>query len=88
MIIKTESSLVVVDVVATDKKGNYIQDLQKTDFHVFEDDAEQPITAFSHETEIQPNGPAHPRYMVLFFDDSTMDPSLQVQARAGRGEIR
>ena len=87
MIIKTESNLVVVNVIATDKKGNYIQDLQKADFRVFEDDAEQTITAFSHETEKEPNGPAHPRYMVLFFDDSTMDPSLQTQARAAAAKF-
>lgn len=86
-VIKTESNLVVVDVIATDKKGNYINDLEKKDFHIFEDDAEQSITAFSHETDIQPNGPGQQRYMVLFFDDSTMDPALQTQARAAAGKF-
>ena len=71
----------LVDVIATDKKGNYINDLEKKDFHVFEDDAEQPISAFSRETEIAPNAPGHQRYMVLFFDDSTMSPGLQIDAR-------
>jgi VWFA-related protein len=81
VVIKAESNLVLVDVIATDKKGNYINDLGQKDFHVFEDNAEQPISAFSHETEIQPNAPEHQRYMVLFFDDSSMDANLQAYAR-------
>jgi len=87
LVIKTETNLVLVDVIATDKKGDYIKDLEKNDFHVFEDDAEQPIASFSRESDIQPNGPGHQRYMVLFFDDSTMDPSLQVRAREEAGKF-
>jgi VWFA-related protein len=87
VVIKAESNLVLVDVIATDKKGNYITDLEKNDFHVFEDDAEQSITSFSHEADITPNAPAHQRYMVLFFDDSTMDPALQLQARKAAGKF-
>ncbi len=87
VVIKTESNLVLVDVIATDKKGNYITDLEKNDFHVFEDDAEQSITSFSHEANITPNAPGHQRYMVLFFDDSTMDPGLQIQARKAAGRF-
>ncbi len=81
VMIKTESNLVLVDVIATDKKGNYVNDLEKKDFHVFEDNAEQPIASFSHETENQPGVPGHPHYMVLFFDDSTMNANLQQYAR-------
>jgi VWFA-related protein len=81
VVIKAEANLVLVDVIATDKKGNYISDLQKKDFHIYEDDVEQPISAFSHESDIQPNAPEHRRYMVLFFDDSTMDAGLQLYAR-------
>jgi len=87
VVIKTETNLVLVDVIATDKKGNYIKDLNKTDFHVYEDDEEQTISSFSHEADIQPNAPGHQRYMVLFFDDSTMDPALQVQAREAAGKF-
>jgi VWFA-related protein len=87
VVIKTESSLVLVDVIATDKKGNYITDLEKQDFHVYEDDAEQTIASFSRESEITPNAPEHQRYMVLFFDDSTMDPGLQMQARQAAGKF-
>ena len=85
--IKAETNLVLVDVIATDKKGNYIKDLEKKDFHVYEDDAEQTISSFSHEADIQPNGPAHQRYMVLFFDDSTMNPGLQIRAREEAGKF-
>jgi VWFA-related protein len=87
VVIKTETNLVLVDVIATDKKGNYIKDLEKQDFHVFEDDAEQPISAFSHEADISPNGPGHQRYIILFFDDSTMDASLQTQARTAAAKF-
>ena len=81
VVIKTESNLVLVDVIATDNKGNYINDLQKKDFHVYEDNVEQTLSAFSHESDIQPNAPDHHHYMVLFFDDSTMDGGLQAYAR-------
>ena len=87
VVIKTETNLVLVDVIATDKKGNYITDLEKKDFHVFEDDAEQPISTFSREADIQPNAPDHQHYMVLFFDDSTMDPGLQMRAREAAGKF-
>src|SRR5277367_4167524 len=36
-VLRAESSVVRVDVVVTDKKGNYIHDLTSKDFHVFED---------------------------------------------------
>jgi VWFA-related protein len=87
VVIKTETNLVLVDVIATDKKGNYIKDLQRQEFHVYEDDAERPISAFSHEADIPPGAPGHQRYMVLFFDDSTMDPALQIQARTAAAKF-
>ena len=86
-VIKTESNLVLIDVVATDKKGNYIQDLEKKDLHLYEDDAEQSITSFSREVDAQPSGPEHPRYMILFFDDSSMTSSFQLQARQTAGKF-
>ncbi len=79
-IIKSESNLVLVDVIATDKKGNYIKDLKKDDFRVFEDDKEQQITSFSREADAPGSGPEPQHYMILFFDDSTMDAGLQVRA--------
>jgi Ca-activated chloride channel family protein len=80
-VIKTESNVVLVDVVATDKKGSYIRDLEKKDFHVFEDDAEQTVSSFSREAEAQPGAPEHRHYLVLFFDDSNLSANLQLTAR-------
>ncbi len=81
-VIKSEANLVLVDVVVTDKKGNHIKDLEQNDFQVFEDDKEQPITAFSRASKSNaPTGPAPRRYVVLFFDNSSMATSDQMQAR-------
>jgi VWFA-related protein len=78
--IHAESRLVLVDTVVTDKKGNYIRDLVQKDFKVWEDGKEQSITSFSFE-ESTGSTNAKPRYMVLFFDNSTMDMGDQAQAR-------
>src|SRR5271170_3282187 len=45
--IKTESRLVLVDAVVTDKKGKYLRDLKQDDFKVTEDGKEQAITSFT-----------------------------------------
>lgn len=81
VVIKAETNLVLVDVIATDRKGNYIKDLQQKDFHVFEDNTEQTISSFSRAANIKPDSPERKRYMVLFFDDSTMQLADQEQAR-------
>src|SRR3974390_2167681 len=47
--IHAETRLVLVDTVVTDKKGNYIRDLEAKDFKVWEDNKEQPIKSFSFE---------------------------------------
>jgi VWFA-related protein len=87
VVIKAETNMVLVDVIVTDNRGNYIKDLEKKDFHVYEDNAEQTISSFSREADIEPNAPGHQRYMILFFDDSTMDPSLQMRAREEAGKF-
>lgn len=87
-VIKTEANLVLVDVVATDKKDNYVRDLESSDFHVLEDDKEQTITSFSRSTEPGgPAGPAQPRYIVLFFDNATMSPTEQTRARQAAAQF-
>src|SRR6202050_3447451 len=85
--IKAETREVRVDVVVTDKKGNYVQDLATKDFQVFEDDKQQPINSFSFGAD--PNAPieAKRHYMVLFFDNSSMDLGDQPQARAAAGKF-
>jgi VWFA-related protein len=80
-VIKTETRLVVLDAVVTDKKENYVKDLNKKDFKVYEDGKEQSITTFSFEAD-----PASPRngqkhYLTLFFDNSTMSLADQQRAR-------
>jgi VWFA-related protein len=79
-VIRTETKLVLVDAVVTDKKGNYLHDLQAKEFHVFEDNKEQQVKSFSFEAgSASPNNQKH--YLVLFFDNSTMDVGNQARAR-------
>jgi VWFA-related protein len=79
-VIKTETKLVLVDVVVTGKKGAYVEDLDMKDFKVWEDNKEQQLKTFSFGAD--PKGPAgQQRYIVLFFDNSTMGMAEQMQAR-------
>ena len=86
-VIRTETRLVLVDTVVTDKKGTCIRDLTANDFRVWEDGQEQTIKSFSFEAELgsQPNAP--PRYLILFFDNSTMNPGDQARGSSGGGEV-
>jgi VWFA-related protein len=85
--IKAETREVRVDVVVTDKKGNYVQDLTTNDFRLYEDDKQQTINSFSFGAD--PNAPieAKRHYMVLFFDNSSMELSDQPRARAAAGKF-
>jgi len=47
--IEVTTELVLVNVVARDKKGNPVQDLQKEDFTLFEDGKKQQISTFDFE---------------------------------------
>src|SRR5271170_725290 len=79
-VIHTETRLVLVDTVVTDKKGEYIRDLAQKDFKVWEDGKEQALTSFSFEESTNSTNP-QPHYLVLFFDNSTMDMGDQARAR-------
>jgi VWFA-related protein len=80
-VIHTETKLVLVDTVVTDKKGNYVHDLEAKDFKVWEDNKEQQIKSFSFEAgSASPTNPQR-HYLVLFFDNSTMDFGAQGRAR-------
>jgi VWFA-related protein len=85
--IKAETREVRVDVVVTDKKGNYVQDLTADNFRLYEDDKQQSINSFSFGAD--PHGPieAKRHYMVLFFDNSSMDLGDQPRARAAAGKF-
>jgi VWFA-related protein len=80
-VIRTETKLVLVDTVVTDKKGTYIHDLEAKNFKVWEDNKEQQIKSFSFEAGT--SSPSNPQkhYLVLFFDNSTMDFGGQARAR-------
>ncbi len=80
-IIRTETKLVLVDAVVTDKKGNYLHNLTAKNFRVFEDNKEQQVKSFSFEADPAAPTNSQPRYIVLFFDNSTMDVTDQGRAR-------
>jgi VWFA-related protein len=86
-VIRVETRLVQVDTVVTDKKGNYLRDLTVKDFKLWEDNKEQAISKFSFEedTGVQPKGEKH--YLVLFFDNSTMEAGDQIQARKAAAQF-
>jgi VWFA-related protein len=80
--IKVESRFVLVDTVVRDKKGNYVRDLTKDDFKVFEDNKEQAIASFSSGSDPAIQASDQRKYLILFFDNSTMDKTEQIQAKA------
>src|SRR5713226_7809980 len=82
VVIKKESKLVLVDSVVTDKKGNYVRDLTQNDFKVFEDSKEQPVSTFSTGADAATQANGQRRYLILFFDNSTMAAPDQIQARS------
>src|ERR1700746_129012 len=57
--IQVTSELVLVNVVAHDKKGNLVRDLKKGDFTLFEDGKKQEISTFDFENvdELATAGP-------------------------------
>ena len=85
--IRAETRLVLVDTVVTDKKGNYVRDLAAKDFKVWEDNKEQPIKSFSFEEDTASPDKAQKRYLVLFFDNSTMDMGDQMRARQAAAQF-
>lgn len=80
-VIKTETRVVLVDAVVTDKKGGYVRDLKQKDFKVYEDGKEQQVKSFAFEAD--PNSPlsTQPRYLILMFDNSTVAFADQKYAR-------
>src|SRR6266702_738811 len=82
VVIKKESKLVLVDSVVTDKKGKYIRDLTQNDFKVFEDNKEQQVSTFSTGADAATQASGQRRYLILFFDNSTMAAPDQIQARS------
>src|ERR1700686_4769599 len=81
VVIRKESRLVLVDTVVTDKKGQYVRDLKQNDFKVYEDNKEQTISTFSTGSDPAIQASGQKRYLILFFDNSTMQTPDQIQAR-------
>src|SRR5580692_9142665 len=79
--IKTESRIVLVDAVVTDKRGHYVTDLGQGDFKVFEDNKEQMISSFSSEANPTAQAAGQKHYMILFFDNSSMETGDRIQAQ-------
>jgi VWFA-related protein len=86
-VIHKETRLVLVDTVVTDKKGKYVRDLTQKDFKVFEDNKEQPVVSFSAESDASAPSTGQRRYLILFFDNSTMDAPEQIQARGAASKF-
>jgi VWFA-related protein len=64
--IRSETRLILVDTIVTDKKGEYIRDLAPTEFHVWEDNKEQTIKSVTRESPATPAS-SSPTHIVLFF---------------------
>jgi VWFA-related protein len=83
-IIRSESRLVLVDTVVTDRKG-YVNDLTQKDFHVFEDGKEQPLKSFSFEKT--PDGKTRDQYYVLFFENQHQRPEDEARIRTAAAKL-
>jgi len=65
-VLRVKSSIVLLDVVVTDAKGNPVNDLKREDFQVFEDKQPQRISSFeppaAHElpAPLKPDAPFNP----------------------------
>ena len=77
-VIQTETREVLVDAIVTAKNGAYIRDLTAKDFHLSQDGKEQTIKGFSLESA---SASAQPRSLVLFFDETSMEPRDQIAVR-------
>ena len=49
--IRTETKVVLVDTIVTDKKGNYVRNLTAKDFKVWEDNKQQEIRTFTFQAD-------------------------------------
>ncbi len=86
-IIRAEKKLVLVDTVVTDKKGDYVHDLTQKDFRVWEDKKEQNIESFSFEADPASPASKQKHYLILFFDNASMQLTDQMQARRAAAQF-
>jgi VWFA-related protein len=83
-VIQTETREVLVDAIVTGKNGAYVRDLNASDFRVWEDNKEQVIKGFALESA---SAAAQPRSLVLFFDETSMEPRDQVAVRQAAASL-
>lgn len=79
-VIRSQSDLVLVDALVTGKHDKPVLDLKQDDFHVYQDGEQQPITGFSTPSESAGKS-VSPRYLILFFDATTVGLAEQKFAR-------
>src|SRR5258708_5814062 len=77
-VLKAITRLVVVDVVATNNKGEAITDLKSEDFTVMEDGAEQQVRAFNLQKPVQEPPPDAQQLAKLADNVSTNIPRYNV----------
>jgi len=77
-VIQAETREVLVDAIVTGKNGAYVRDLKASDFRIWEDNKEQTIKSFSLESA---SAAAQPRSLVLFFDETSIEPRDQIAVR-------
>ena len=76
-VIRTETRVVLVDTLVTDKKGAYVRDLTAKDFRVWEDNKEQKIASVTMQAAAaEANGDKS--YVLLFFDNAHTEVSDQI----------
>lgn len=81
VVIHTETRTVLVNAVAIDKKGKFVDDLTEKDFRIWEDNKEQKISGFSLESSgVSPERPTR-HYIAMFFDTSTAGQTGQMTVR-------
>ncbi|HEY3741337.1 MAG TPA: VWA domain-containing protein, partial [Bryobacteraceae bacterium] len=79
-VIKTETRVVLVDAVVT-RKGEPVRDLSAKDFKILEDGREQKISSFSFEADPASPIKDQPRYLMFYFDNTTLDLPYQQPIR-------
>ncbi len=84
-VIRKETRLVLVDAIVTEKNGKYVPDLTAADFRVLEDGKEQKVKSFSFEAALSPEN--RRKYIVVLLDESSMNASQVVRARAATLEF-
>ena len=80
-VIKAETREVLVDTIVTDKQGHYIKGLTAKDFRVWEDNKEQKVKSFTYAADPASAAAKQSHYLVLFFDNSSMNFGDQSRAR-------